>query len=605
MEFATQTLIEFFEAQAARCPDAVAVVCGEDEISYKELNARANRLARHLIDHGIGPEDLVGIILDRSIEMIICVLGTLKSGGAYLPMDPAHPDKRLSLMVSDAQPRLLIVESDTSARLEESGVKALNLDHQEFIDGQSQHPDHDVTDGERAGQVHPESAAYVIFTSGSTGRPKGVITTHQGVSKMLLGIMNLFDFHEADRWTFFHSLSFDFSVWEIFGCLCSGGTLHIISHSLARSPELFRQYVVANDVTILSQTPSSAYQVFPRHSGPALSIGKLRAIIFGGEALDSSKIAELPNVALLNMYGITEVTVHATFTRVQNDGPEQGKTPIGSALPGTHVHVLDEHLNAAAPGTVGEIYISGPGLARGYLGRPGLTGNRFVACPFESDGARMYRTGDLAFWRPDGMLDFVGRSDQQVKIRGHRIEPAEVETALSSLQGVSQSTVIARRDKHGDQRLIGYVVPTDAANPPDSIALRRRLEERLPDYMVPAAIMTIDTLPLTINGKLDQGALPTSEIISRSKVMPATTNEQLLADIFADVLGVEKVGVDDNFFDLGGHSLMATRVVAKVKRLTQKAVNVRTIFEHPTVGQLNAKLEQLPQSKQPVLKRSS
>lgn len=604
-EFPKGTLVDLVEAQVARCPDAIAIICGEHELSYKDLNSKANQLARILIAKGVGPEDRVGICLNRSVEMIVCLLGILKSGAAYLPLDPTYPDERLAFIISDAWPCLVIVEDDTRQRLVSAELTTLCLDLNGFVEGQSFCPIHNITNEDRVSPHSFGNAAYIIYTSGSTGRPKGVIGTHQGACNMLQATTGLYQFNDTDRWTFFHSLSFDFSVWEIFGCASTGGTLYVIPYLLSRSPDLFLEYITAHDITIISQTPSSAYQIFPRHSVCISSLGKLRAIIFGGEALDSSKLAELPSISLLNMYGITEVTVHATLFEIQDYINTGASDPIGRALPGLRIYVLDTHLCAVPPDIVGELYIAGAGLARGYFGRSALTSERFVACPFGGKGDRMYRTGDLACWRPDGVLSFVGRADQQVKIRGFRIEPGEVESALSSIAGVGQSVVIAREDRPGDKRLVGYAVPTETSHPPDSAALRQLLSERLPHYMVPTAIIIIDTLPLTFNGKLDWKALPAPELSSHSELLPTTPQEKLLVDIFADVLGVDNIGIDDNFFDLGGHSLLATRLVSRIRRITKKAVTVRTIFEHPTVAQLEAILNQLPFTAQPILRDGS
>ncbi|GAA3887063.1 non-ribosomal peptide synthetase [Saccharothrix violaceirubra] len=533
--FPTGTITARFAEQVVATPDAVAVTCDGSSLTYAELDARANRVAHHLIALGAGPERFVALKFPRSLDLVVAVLGVLKSGAAYLPIDPAYPADRVAGMVEDARPVAVL---DT------------------VLDAVS---DEDLPGHDPCVDVRPEHPAYVIYTSGSTGRPKGVVIPHGNVIRLLTATDDRFGFGADDVWTLFHSYAFDFSVWELWGPLLRGGRLVVVPFEISRSPGDFAALVRAEGVTVLNQTPSAFYELLDEEIA-------VRYVIFGGEALDVRKLASWQGTGeLVNMYGITETTVHVTHTTA--DGT------IGVPIADLRVHVLDEDLDPVPPGVVGEMYVAGAGLARGYLDRPGLTASRFVADPFGEPGARLYRTGDLARWRA-GRLEYFGRADQQVKVRGFRIEPGEIEAVLATHPAVTRTAVIVR-----DDRLVAYVVgdvPTEE--------LRAHAARTLPDHMVPSAFVTLDRLPLNANGKLDRAALPAPHRTAAGFAAPRTEAERLVADVWRDVLGLDEVGAEDNFFALGGDSILSIRVASRLR--DRFAVSPRTLFDHPTVAAL-------------------
>ncbi|MFL6284241.1 MAG: amino acid adenylation domain-containing protein [Pyrinomonadaceae bacterium] len=567
------TLPEWFEQQAARDSQAIAVTFDAGKLTYGELNERANRLAHNLIERSIGPEDLVALALPRSAEMVVGVLAVLKSGAAYLPLDPEYPAERLKLMLEDAAPACVLTNAEMAPRLP-AGAPLVLLDGAETVAALRDSPQGNPRLGDEAARLMPHNAAYVIYTSGSTGRPKGVVVTHQNVVRLMKTTERRFDFGPDDVWTLFHSYAFDFSVWEMWGALLYGGRLVVVPYIVSRAPADFLRLLAEQRVTVLNQTPTAFYQLMQADreghaDGEALS---LRYVIFGGEALDLSRLKEWyerhdeARPWLVNMYGITETTVHVTHARLDARAAVEANTSslIGEGLGDLRVYVLGGDLEPVPLGVTGEMYVGGAGVARGYLKRAGLTAERFVADPYGAAGARMYRTGDLAQRRPDGSLEFLGRGDQQVKIRGFRIEVGEIEAALRGQEGVGQTVVIARGDEGHDKRLVGYVVGEGL----DAGALRERLRERLPDYMVPAAIVVLDALPLTSNGKLDRKALPRPEIGADdgAYVEPRNRTERQLCAIWGEVLGVERVGVRDNFFELGGDSILSIRIMAEAEK---------------------------------------
>ncbi|MDX2961157.1 non-ribosomal peptide synthase/polyketide synthase [Streptomyces acidiscabies] len=554
-------IVSVFEAQAREHADAVAVVAGTDRLTYGELNARANRLAHWLLERGVGPEDFVAIALPRSADLVVAIVGVLKAGAAYLPVDPEYPAQRREFMVEDAQPVLV---------LDDLGVVGEG------------YPDTDP-----GVEISPDHPAYVIYTSGSTGRPKGVIVPHGNAVRLFRATDHWFGFGPDDVWTLFHSYAFDFSVWELWGPLLYGGRLVVVDYHVSRNPEAFAALLAEEGVTVLNQTPSAFYQLPSDASGLSL-----RYVIFGGEALEPACLADwyahhADNApALVNMYGITETTVHVTYEALNAASLAQSSSVIGTAIPDLRTYVLDRHLKLVPPGVVGELYVAGAGLARGYLNRPGLSAERFVADPFGGSGTRMYRTGDLVRRRTDGVLEYAGRADDQVKVRGFRIELGEIEAALAAHPEVAQVAVLARQDRADDTRLVAYMVGGTA---PDD--LRAHLRGRLPEHMVPAAFVALDALPLTVNGKLDRAALPAPDLTpTESGRAPRTPREQILCDLFAEVLGVAQVGPDDDFFDLGGHSLLATRLVARVRAALGVELELRALFESPSVAGVAASL---------------
>ncbi|MFJ3339536.1 amino acid adenylation domain-containing protein, partial [Streptomyces sp. NPDC086766] len=593
------TLTGRFAAQAARTPDAVAVSHGDDRLTYAELDARANRLARLLARHGAGPERFVALALPRSLDLVVAVLAVLKSGAAYLPLDPDYPADRLAHMIEDARPALLVTRSDAGlpAGIGE-GTERLPLDAPETVDALAAEPATAPT-----ADVHPHHPAYMIYTSGSTGRPKGVVVPHHNVVRLFSATDHWFHFGPDDVWTLFHSYAFDFSVWELWGPLLHGGRLVVVPHGVTRSPEEFLRLLAEERVTVLNQTPSAFHQLMQADrenpgTGDRLC---LRYVVFGGEALDLWRLGDWyarhadDAPVLVNMYGITETTVHVSHLAL--DAPSAAVGPgsmIGRAIPDLRIYVLDGGLRPAAPGVAGEMYVAGEGLARGYWGRPGLTASRFVADPFGAPGARMYRTGDVARWTEEGALEFVGRADDQVKIRGFRIELGEIEAVLAAHPAVAQVAVVVREDRPGDRRLAAYLVPA-AGERAEPAQVRAHAARSLPGHMVPAAFVTLDALPLTPNGKLDRKALPvpengTGQSTGQAGRAPRSPQEEILCGLFADVLGVREVFADDHFFDLGGHSLLATRLVGRIRSALGVELAIRTLFEAPTPAALAERL---------------
>ncbi|MBA8923573.1 amino acid adenylation domain-containing protein [Kutzneria viridogrisea] len=562
----TDTLPALFAAQAARTPDDTAVVFGETTLTYAQLNARANQLARLLIDRGVGPESLVALLMERSAEAIVALLAVLKAGGAYVPIDPGYPAARIDAMLDGVRPVCVLTATNMAAAVE--------------------YPDTDFE-----APIHPEHPAYVIHTSGSTGAPKAVVATHRG-------IVNLFHHHRANlfaqtmakagrqrlRIAQTSSLSFDAS-WDQLLWIFAGHELHVVDDATWSDPDEFVRHVAERHIDYLDTTPSYLRQLVAGGllDGPGWHPV---TVMVSGEATSEQFWAELrakPETLAFNFYGPTECAVDS-LTASLGDSP----TPVlGRPVTNTQTYVLDAALRPVPPGVVGELYVAGVGLARGYLGRPGLTAERFVADPFGPPGTRMYRTGDLVRWR-DGGLEFVGRADDQVKLRGFRIELGEIEAVLRAHDGVDQVVVVVREDRPGDQRLVAYVVT--AQRP---AVLRAYLRERLPDYMVPSTYVVLESLPLAASGKLDRAALPAPEMPSAVGRAPRTPQEQLLCGLFAEVLGVPGVGVDDDFFALGGHSLLATQLAARVRATLGVELGLRLVFEVPTAAGMAAGLDQM------------
>ncbi|MFL6293189.1 MAG: amino acid adenylation domain-containing protein [Thermoanaerobaculia bacterium] len=586
-------LHELFARQAEQRPDAAAVVCGGESVAYGELRNRAGRLARRLCGLGVGPEVRVGLCVERSVDMVVGILGILEAGGAYVPLDPAYPESRLRFLLEDSGIRVLLTQSALRDRLPGCAAAVLAV-----LDLDGSFGDEPGPAPEAAG---PASLAYVIYTSGSTGKPKGVGVTHANVVRLLRSTEGLFDFGPGDVWTLFHSHAFDFSVWEIWGALAYGGTLVVVPYWVSRSPSAFHELLVRERVTVLNQTPSAFLQLMEadREAGGELA---LRWVIFGGEALDPRSLRpwmerygdERPR--LVNMYGITETTVHVTWRRLLSEDVLSGRaaSAIGAPLPDLSLYLLDRSFQPVPRGVPGEIWVGGAGAARGYLGQPDLTAQRFLPDPFGGvPGARLYRSGDLARRLPGGDLDYQGRIDHQVKIRGFRIELGEIEAALAEHPGVRQPLVLALPGPAGEPRLVAYLVPAQA-EPPSAEELRAHLRKRLPEHMVPAAFVTLDAIPLTAHGKIDRTALPAPDLAGAGAAAsppPRTPMEQLIAGIWSDVLGISRIGVEDSFFDLGGHSLSTARVASRLREVCGVDLPLRRLFELPTVLLLAAEVE--------------
>lgn len=594
------SLFALFETQAAEHSEAVAVVCEGRALSYAQLNSEANQLAHLLIAAGVGSGQMVALALPRSVELVVGLLAVLKTGAAYLPLDPDYPVERLEWMVEDAKPVYMVTNMQAAAQMSDTlRIQKIVLDEPETVERLSHLSGLNPNDHERKGVVSPLSPAYMIYTSGSTGKPKGVVIPHNNVIRLFTATDSWFHFGAEDVWTLFHSYAFDFSVWEIWGALLHGGRLVVVPHDISRSPAQFLQLLVEEQVTVLNQTPSAFY-AFMQADRETAELGRLlalRYVIFGGEALELGRLKDWyerhPDNApkLINMYGITETTVHVSYLELDKSSVSQaGSSLIGRPIPDLRVYVLDSSLQPVPPGVIGEMYVAGAGLAQGYWGRPDLTSERFVADPYGPPGTRMYRTGDLAKRLANGTLDYLGRGDQQVKIRGFRIELGEIEAVLAGYPGVEQVAVIAREDQPGDKRLAAYIVPgSEAAIIPTE--LRRHAASLLPEYMVPAAMIQLDALPLTSNGKLDRKALPAPEFtLSPDGRGPRTPQEEVLCDLFAEVLGLPRVSIDDGFFELGGHSLLAVRLMSRIRETMGRELGIGLLFEAPTVAGLIEKL---------------
>ncbi|MEU3217556.1 amino acid adenylation domain-containing protein [Streptomyces sp. NPDC006971] len=594
----TGTLTDWFAATAAKVPGSVAVVSGNDRLTYAGLDERAEELARHLTARGVGPGDRVAVSLPRSTGLVVALLAVLKAGAAYVPLDPGYPVERLRGIFSDVEPALTLTHpgAAVTGMLEEHRAPHLLLD-----------PRHGAPTGPPTAlppaaprRPTPGCPAYLIHTSGSTGTPKGVVVTHRNVTRLLSTTAHHFDFGPDDVWTLFHSYAFDFSVWELWGALLHGGRLVVVPEETARSPEDFLDLLVEERVTVLNQTPSAFAQLAAADADHPATGDRLalRHVIFGGEALEpwrlSTWYARHPDHTprLVNMYGITETTVHVTHHRVGHaaDPAADGSGGvIGEALPDLRVRLLDAALRPVPDGVPGEMYVSGPGVADGYWRRPALTAGRFVADPDGAPGSRAYRSGDLARRRPDGTLEYLGRADRQVKVRGHRVEPGEVEAALVRLPGVRDAAVLLTEYGPGDRRLVAHLVadPQSAARAPE------RAAAVLPAHLLPSVWVTLDSLPLTPNGKLDRRALREAGAEHPGHVRaPRNATETTLRDLFAEVLrlGPDRVGVDRDFFTLGGDSLLANRLAARVRAVLSRDLGVRDVFEHPSVAELAARL---------------
>lgn len=601
-------LHQLFEEQAARTPDALAVVFGGEQLTYRELNQRANQLAYYLQAHGVGSpasaETVVGVCTERNLDMIIAKLAILKAGGAYLPLDPAYPDERLAFMMTDAQIPLLLTQSaliekrpafvaaftNQPAACAPHAVICLDTDW-ETIARSCPHP------GQAANppsKVTAEQLAYVIYTSGSTGRPKGVAVIHRTVVNLITWYHQAYALTAADRTTQVSGMAFDASVWEIWPTLTRGACLYIADDITRLAPSKLVAWLVAQRITVCF-LPTPLAEAVLDEPWPAETA--LRYLATGGDALHRQPPATLP-FTLVNNYGPTENTVAATWTPVESG--DSGQTPsIGQPLANVQVYIVDQHLNPLPVGVPGELYIAGDGLARGYLNRPEITAERFIPNPFSAQpGARLYRTGDLARYLPASNgcanIEFLGRIDHQVKVRGFRIELGEIEAVLAQHPALAQAVVLAERTDAGDHRLAAYVVPQ--ATPPESDELRHFLRAKLPEYMIPANFLCLDKLPLTPNGKVDRAALPAFKsdggVRAATFVAPRTALETTLAEIWAAILPVEAVGIHDNFFDLGGHSLLITQIVSRVEETFQVKVPLQAFFEIPTVAHLALVVEQ-------------
>ena len=602
---------QLFEEQVRRTPQATALVFEEQRLTYAELNARANQLAHHLRTLGVGPEVLVAIAMERSLELIVGLLGILKAGGAYVPLDSSYPAERLAFMLSDTQAPVLLTQQRLLGHLPAHAGQTLCLDRDWA--SIAEHPESNPIPSSTA-----DNLAYVIYTSGSTGLPKGTLVTHRNVARLFAATEHWFEFDARDVWTGFHSVAFDFSVWEIWGALIYGGKLVLVPYLVSRDPHEFHALLSRERVTVLNQTPSAFRQLM---GVDALEdVGEkvaLRFVILGGEPLDFQSLRPWferhgdAKPQVVNMYGITETTVHATYRPVAiADLDAATSSLIGEPIPDLDILLLDSHLQPVPVGIAGELFVAGAGVARGYLNRPELTAERFIANPFSTDPtSRLYRSGDIARRTSDNDLAYLGRMDLQIKIRGHRVELAEIESVLSQHPEVEQAVVVAGADPRASHalRLIAYVLPAASqVGPPVAphpalgnhltADLRAHLKARLPEFMLPSVFVSIDEVPLTANGKVDRKRLPVPgtesfAVDDAQYVAPRDGVEEQLAAIFGELLGLERVGVHSDFFELGGDSLLAVQTLWRVETVLGISLSVRSLFAAPTVASLARQIE--------------
>lgn len=574
---------ELVAKQAAANPSAIAVCAGHEVLTYAELDHRANRLATYLQSAGVGRDTAVGLYLERSPAMVVTALAILKAGGAYIPLDPLQPPARLAFMLRDSEAGVVVSTTALAERLPAGSWHVVSLDGDaEKIANQS--------DAQPAVAARPEDLAYIIYTSGSTGQPKGVELVHSGLSNLVAWHQRAFQVASADRASALASLGFDAAVWELWPYLASGASVHIPEERVRSDAKALRDWMVSQRITIAFAATAMAESLMQLEWPKTTA---LRFLLTGADTLKKYPSSRLPFV-LVNNYGPTEGTVVSTSGVISPDSSANQSPSIGRPIDGVQIHILDDHKQPVSDGATGEIYIGGAGLARGYRNRPDLTAERFIASPFSAEkGARLYRTGDLARWLPDGQIAFLGRIDEQVKIRGYRVEPSEIATVLGQHAAVRTSVVVAREDE-GEKELVAYVVlsPGTKLNAGE---LRDHLRKRLPDYMVPAEFIAIESVPVTANGKLDRAALPSSNGNGHSEVYvgPRTAVEEELVKILAPLLKLDRIGVNDNFFLLGGHSLLGTQLIARISETFGVDLTLLKLFDHPTVAEMSVEIEDL------------
>ena len=572
-------------AQAETTPGAVALVMGDQVLRYGELNRRANQLAHYLQELGVRPGMLVGICIERSLDMVVGLLGILKAGAAYVPFDPAYPVERLYFMLKDAQASVLVTHHHLAQRFATQGIRVVCPDADAALAQQSiANPTSTVT---------VEDLAYVIYTSGSTGQPKGALITHGGLLNLVYWHRRAFAVTPSDRATQVASPAFDATGWELWPYLTTGASIYLPDEETRVAPASLRDWLMGCGITI-TFLPTALAESVMALEWPLQT--PLRFLLTGADTLHHYPSPSLP-FALVNNYGPTETTVVATSGRVLPVEHTDGPPSIGRPIDNTQVYILDEHLRRVPIGEPGELYIGGAGLAKGYLNRPELTAERFIPHPFSDElGARLYKTGDLARSLPDGQIAFLGRVDHQIKIRGYRVEPNEIVSVLDKHPAIQASVVVAREDIPGDKRLVAYIVAVPGAHVTQS-SLRGTLLPYLPDYMIPSAFVGLEALPLTPNGKVDRAALPVPDANNtfRDEVVtaPSTPLEERLTGLVASLLGLDQIGIDDNFFMLGGHSMLGTQLIVQVVDSFGVDLSLRTLFEAPTVRQLSAEIERL------------
>ncbi|NRB37618.1 MAG: amino acid adenylation domain-containing protein [Pseudomonadales bacterium] len=589
----TINCVNRFEIQAAKFSHNTAITFEQQVMDYQTLNLKANQLAHYLCANGIQAGDYIGLYLERSCELIIAILAILKTGAAYIPLDPHAPKDRINFILKDANVKHVISSQNLAEDIEVKNIFAVDKLQSTLASL--------PTDNLNI-YIPNDSIAYIIYTSGTTGKPKGCLVSHANLARLFTATDKQFNFTEDDVWTLFHSYAFDFSVWEIWGALLYGGKLSIIPQWMTRVPDAFYQHLIDEKVTILNQTPSAFSQLISIDAQSESKLLSLRKVIFGGEALDFNALQQwiskhtLEDIMLINMYGITETTVHVSYHEISHEDIQRGRSIIGKPLNDLLIHILDSHGQLAPTGILGEMFISGAGVTQGYLNREELTRERFLDNPFIQDipveaataHKRMYRSGDLARRLASGDIEYLGRIDHQVKIRGYRIELGEIESALSQQDKIKESIVLAREEEAGQKRLVAYLLVEDeTAMELDDI--RRELRTLLPEYMIPAAFVTLTQWPLTANGKVDKMRLPapqSNHFSSKEYIAPRNDSEQSICLIWSEVLDIEKVGIHDNFFELGGHSLLATQVASRIRAALHCTLELKSIFENPTPAEL-------------------
>jgi amino acid adenylation domain-containing protein len=579
------SVAELVAQQAAANPGAMAVSAGHEVLSYGELDRRANRLAHYLRSLGVGRDTAVGLYLERSPAMVVTALAILKAGGAYLPLDPVQPVARLAFMLEDSGARVVVSTTALVQRLSAGTWKVVTLDGDaEKIAAQ---PDTQPGSG-----TMPVDLAYIIYTSGSTGQPKGVEIPHSGLSNLVAWHQRAFQVTSTDRASALASLGFDAAVWELWPYLASGASVHLPEELVRTDARALRDWMLSQGITISFAATAMAENLM-QLDWPKTAA--LRFLLTGADTLKKYPSARLPFV-LVNNYGPTEGTVVSTSGVVASDSSTNQPPSIGHPIDGIQIYILDAHQQPVSEGTTGEIYIGGAGLARGYRNRPDLTAERFISNPFSTEaGARLYRTGDLARWLPDGQIAFLGRVDEQVKIRGYRVEPSEIATVLGQHATVRTSVVVAREDTPGEKDLVAYLVLSPGAKL-NAADLSDHLRKRLPDYMVPTEFVPIACVPVTANGKLDRAALPApngSRPQAEAYIEPRTAVEEELVKILAPLLKLKRVGVNDNFFLLGGHSLLGTQLIARISETLGVDLTLLKLFDHPTVAEMSSETEEL------------
>jgi len=596
-----KSIVQLFEEQAIKNPDNVAVVCGTDQLSYKELNYRSNRFAKHLIKQNVQKGDIVGIMMERSLEMVVGILGILKAGGTYLPIDHNYPEKRIEYMLADSKTETLIIQKGFESYVENAELNLISFDEEAYCD---------IEGGNVGITMNSSDLAYIIYTSGTTGNPKGVMIEHRNVINLLLNDDVQFDFSENDVWPLFHSFCFDLSVWEMFGALLYGAKLVIVPLEITKSPKEFLKLMAREKATVLTQTPTAFSNLLKvEQQLPEIEL-RLRYVVFGGEALKPTTLKAFQekymDVKMINMYGITETTVHVTYKELTLEDMSSKVSNVGIGIPALTTYVMSKYGKLSPIGVVGELFVGGEGVGRGYLNKPELTKERFLPDPFHSEGT-LYKSGDLVRWLPNGELEYLGRADNQVKIRGHRIELGEIESKLIQCEGIHEAKVITKLDKDDNNYLCAYIVGETEAKVAE---MRAQLSSSLPDYMIPSYFVQLSEMPLTSNGKINVKSLPEPKITcERNQIKPTNEIERELSKIWSDVFAIEEsaISIEQNFFEVGGNSINIIQISNQIEAKYGVEMPVALFFQYTTIKAMAAFIKQSQSSgeEQPQVERPS